>query len=59
MKNGGTPKQMEPNNKKNGILSSPSPSPVQSSPNQRTRVESMVTTAHHHHRKLFKLKKIN
>ena len=40
-------------------LSSPSPSPVQSSPSRRTRAESMVPTAHHHHhhhhhRKLFK-----
>ena len=36
------------------LLSSPSPSPVQSSPSRRTRVESMVPTAHHH-RKLFKM----
>ena len=40
------------------LLSSPSPSPVQSSPSRRTRVESMVPTSHHHHhhhRKLFKI----
>ena len=57
MKNGGAPKQKEPNNKKMEYCQALVK--VQSSPSRRTRVESMVPTTHHHHRKLFKLKSRN